>query len=647
MLEYIDKNSVVSSFQPSEDVRLFTAGVKKDYAQGEDILNKKWVELNDRSVIEDENRGQMMFNAFVDTSVEDPRENWKIRMTRSKARNKGIAMHANLTANFLLPLFSAQNENDETDRDFSEVMRDIVEWMVQPNVSNYQSSFMQLVFGMETNPVTFLGAEWCEVYQTIKEKTASGYEKKEILDEVLSGFQAPIWSSSQVLITNAYERNIQKQRCIIRRRWTEKSELEAKYGEHENWGYVQEGWKSIYNDEDGLFYDVKDDDHKHLVAEEIYYDRRNDMEVPYIGGVYMGDSDLENNPIRHRNQYNAPKYNLIPFGFSRIGEHFFYYKSMMNAMQWDNMLYDAMTEIVMNRAILEVEVPVAVSGSDKIDSDVVFPSSVVTLKDPNAKIQQLLPNSNFAAAFRALQETDDSLSEGSVNETTQGQLPQASQKAYSVAQAQEGARKLIGATGKSLAESVIQYGDLMKDIVINHVTVPEVEELVGGGMKLKYRSFILENRSSGGKIVNKNIKFDESLIGKSMSKNERDARNLELLEKSGYPDNKNNLYLVNPEMFRKFKYLCKVDVAEMFAKGQEYWQAVLTNLFQLLANDPYVDAEGLRRKLLYAYLQSDGDDLIKKQPMMNPFQAPQGQPKSMMGGQIQNKMLSAATEGIV
>src|SRR3990167_5687222 len=110
MYDDLTKPKEISLYQPSVEVADFTRQVMKDYYEGMRILERPWTELNNRSVIDDMNRGQMMFNAFVDTSVEDPREAWKWRGTRSKARNKGIAMHAQLTANYLLPLFIAQNE---------------------------------------------------------------------------------------------------------------------------------------------------------------------------------------------------------------------------------------------------------------------------------------------------------------------------------------------------------------------------------------------------------------------------------------------------------------------------------------------------------------------------------------------------------
>src|SRR3990167_2860629 len=440
----ITKQSPKSAYAPSREVSEFTAQVKRDYMEGVRILTKSWVELNDRSIIDDKNRGEVMFNAFVDTTVEDPNEAWQYRGTRSMARNKGIAMHANLTANFLIPLFQAQNENDEIDKGFSEIMRYIIEWLIQPPNSNYQRSFLSLVFAMETSPVVFLEAAYCEIYQKIKEKMKDrGYSITEIIDEILSGFNANLWSSTEVLITNAYERNIQKQRCIIPRRYAEYEELEAKYGEHENWPAVKKGIRSVYNDEDGLFYDVKDDDHLNLVAEETYINRRKDLEICFINGIYMGAPEIERNPIKHRDNRGAPKYRFTPFGFHRIGEHFFYYKSMMNSLGWDNARYDVMDELIYNRAILENAMPIGISGSDRIDSAVMAPNVVVAFEDKDTKVTPLLPPSNFLAGFQVLQNVEKSMADASVNEVVAGQLPDADQKAYNVRQAQANAKKLI------------------------------------------------------------------------------------------------------------------------------------------------------------------------------------------------------------
>jgi hypothetical protein len=640
--DILNKKDTLSSYQPSKDIIDITKIVKDDYSKGVDILQRSWTELNNRTIIEDANRGQMMFNGFVDTSIDDPNEAWKWRGTRSMARNKGIAMHAQLTSNFLLPLFQAQNENDEVDRDFSEVMSELTEWLAQPINSNYQSQFLQISLSMMYNPITYMGAEFCEVMQTLKDKNDNGEViSKEVVDEVLSGFEASIWGPTEVLLTNAYVRNIQKQKAIIKRRWVEYDEMEAKYHKHPNWVYVQEGIKSIYSDEDGLFYDIKDDDNEtNLVAEEIWENRRQDLEIPFVNGIYLGDTNINDNPIKHRDNFNRPKYNVVPFGFMRVGEHFAYYKSMMNALQWDNMAYDAMSEIVFNRAILENEMPIAISGSDKVDSSVIFPNAVVAFEDKDTKISPLLPPSNATQGFNALRETEKSMSEGSgINETIAGQLPDASQKAFSVAQAQANAKKNIGAIGKSLAESLVMFGDLMKDIIINNITVPEVEELVGGRMKLKYKNFILNSEKSGETILD----FDESLIGQEMTEDEEKEQNLMLLEKTG--EKNQVLRRINPSLFAKFKYLTKIDIEQMFNKSNEFMQPLLTALKAQLINDPFIKQDKLTRKLLQSYFGSEAEELMKDEFEVIPGLPQQG--NNQLANQVFNKQTAQAVNNQV
>lgn len=648
MIGDIPHKSAPSLYQPSEAVSDLTAVVQKDCTLGTEILNRTWPELNNYSVIDRMNKDQRVFNAFVDEDIEDPAEAWKYRGTRSKARNKGIAMHATLTASYIIPSFIAQNDNDEVDRDFSDFMQDIVEWMTLN--SDYRSSFLTLVFGMLTDPVVYLGAQYNEVYQTVKIGEEDGtLSKKEILDEVLSGFQAPVYSADQVLITNAYERNIQKQRVTMPIRWIEYSEAQAKYGEHPNWAFVQPGVNTIFNDETGLFYDVKDDDHPGLVQEVTYMNRRDDTEVCFVGGIYMGDEDVDANPMHHRDNHDAPKYPFVPFGYNRIGSHFFYYKSMMNELGWDNMLYDAMSELVMNRAFLEVNMPIAVMGSDKVDSEVIFPGSVVAFSDTEVKTTPLLPPGNLAAGFNALAVTDRSLDEGAaINDVGQGQLPAAGQKAYNVAQAQQAARKIASAVGKSLGESVAQYGALEADIAIHHLSTGQIDQIVDGSIRLKYRSFVLENKMVGGKRMDKVLRFDESMLGAEMTDDEVKTRNIELAEEAGYPDGKKAIYVMNPAVFARMRYLSRADYREMFENNEEFAQAMITNLYQTIGQDPLVEREALLRKLLYSYFRSGGDELIAKKPAIdqNAAMPPTSAPSNpQLGPQAQAKTLSTALAG--
>lgn len=649
MIADIDKkNNPVSPYQPSGEELEFIKIMKRDYAEGIRILIEPTVELNNKSVIEDENRGLRMFNAYVEDGIDDPSQSWKWPGTMSKARKKGIAMLANLTGNYLLPMFVAQNDKDEVDKNFSELMRDLIEWMAQPTVSSYQMSFLQVVISMITSPVVYMGVEWCEIYQTIKERQKDGsIKKKEVLDQILSGFQSPVYGPTEILITNDSQRNIQRQRAIIKRNYYEYEELKAKYKDNPNWIFVKAGIKSIYNDKDGLFYDIKDEEHPSLVAEEVWFNRQEDAEIPVVNGIYMGKGGVDDNPIKHRDNHGMPKYNVVPFGFSRIGHKYFYYKSMMNALGWENAMYDEMSRMIMNRSILDIEMPIAISGSDQVDSDVIFPNAVVSFEDKDTKISPLLPNSNLQSGVNAIQMLDESIEEGTVSDTLTGNLPEASQKAYNVAQAQANAKKMIGVVGKSLAESIVQYGSLMKDIVINHLTIPQIDELAGDNMRLKYKTFFLGDKASQ-QMADKIIKFDESLIGKQMSLQEQRYEGLKELEritkKTGkkYNEIKEHIFRVNPELFAKFNYLCKVDVQEMFTKNQEYWQPILTQLEAQLRNNPLVNQEELLRRMFYSYFQSDGEDLInKQQPQLT---MPEVKGRSNMAGMLNNQSTANAVE---
>jgi hypothetical protein len=641
MIENIGRKKAASAYQPTQDVAELTAIVKKDYGTGNEILTKSWVELNNRSVLDDRDRGQRTFNAFVDESIEDPATAWQWRGRRSKARNKAIQMHAYMTSSYIIPAFIAQNEDDEEDRDFSDAMQDVVEWIIYN--SNYRDSFLKVSMGMLVNPVTYMGAEFCEVYQTIKEKTEEGYTKKEVLDEVLSGFNAPIYSADQVLISNAFEQNIQRQRVILKKRYIDYSEAEAKYGKHENFAHVTPGIKAIFG-EDGLFYDVKDDDHPNLVEEVIWSNRRDDSEVPFLNGIYMGDSDVDANPIKHRDNRGAPKYNVVPFGYQRINEHFFFFKSLMNAQYWDDQLLDEQYRMGMNRAFLDTNMPVAVTGVDNPDiSNLVFPSAVAAFSNPEAKVTPLMPQANLGNLFNAMQITENSIEESSLSATAGGQLPDTGNTATAISVAQKNAETILKGVGANLAISITQYGNLMADIAIQHITAPQVDEILGGEVRLKYRTLTVNDKVVDGKQMSKVLRFDESLLGNEMDEETKNEKSLELLSETGYPKQTKSIYLINPLLFSRLRYLSKVEPAKMFPQSEEYRQAVLSQIYSQFVQNPFISLEALTRKTLYAFFKGETEEIMKDEDEIKQDQEAAQAPQTVMGQQTVN----SATANVV
>lgn len=629
MLADIYKNSQVAAYQPPDEVAKFTSVAKKEFTLGTDILRRPWDELNGHSVIDRTNMDKRTFNSFVDESVDDPNEAWKWRGTRSLARNKAMAMHAYMTQEYIIPAIFAQNDNQEEDQAVSEVMHDLVEYLTIN--SNYRQSFMGVALGMLVNPVTYLEASWNEVFQTIKEKSEGGYSKQEILDEVLSGFKANVLGPDQVLITNAYEPNIQRQRSICKVHYREYTELKQQYGDHPNWTYVQPGMLNVFNSDDGLFYETKDDTHPFWVQETTYMSRTDDTEVCFLGGIYMGNDNVEWNPMRHRDNRGAPKYNITPFGYEPISEHFAFFKSLMFRVGWDNKLLDAMYEVTMNREFLDLEMPVAVSGAEQVDTSVVFPGAQISSLNPNFKVTPIIPPRG-TNPYAALREIEGSMEESSISKTQTGALPEASQKAYTVAQAAQAARTILGAVGKTLGESIRQYGDLMVDIVINHMTTPQVDEISGNS---SYRKFILQDKMMDGKKVSKEIRFDDELMGRPMTKGQHRQYAMKMLEESGYPDNKKAIVVLNPFLFSKMKYFTRIEPDQMSPKSKYLEQVLMERLYSLLLNNPNVDLAELTRELVNEFKPGAAGKLMAKQTANSNMAGGQGLEGLMQ--QIQKK----------
>ena len=175
----------------------------------------------------------------------------------------------------------------------------------------------------------------------------------------------------------------------------------------------------------------------------------------------------------------------------------------------------------------------------------------------------------------------------------------------------------------------------MADIAINHLSTPQIEEIVGDSTKLKYRKFVLANKDVGGKRMSKKLVFDEGLIGKEMTAGEKRGANLDLYAESEATDTA--LMKANPEFVAKMKYLCRADYKELFVQNDEMMQAMLTNLYTLLSQDQFVDHEGLLRELMYSYFKGKGDRLIMKNP-----QQTQQTPNTSLGNQVMQKSMTPA-----
>ncbi|MCR4285499.1 MAG: hypothetical protein NUW00_01235, partial [Candidatus Kaiserbacteria bacterium] len=329
-------------------------------------------------------------------------------------------------------------------------------------------------------------------------------------------------------------------------------------------------------------------------------------------------------PMSHRDNRGAPKVPLTPFGYERVNEHFFFYKSLVNNVGWDNTLLDAMYQITMNKEIMDLLPAMVVTGADSVETDMLLPGSMFVSSNPDFEMKPVIQRGTNVAGYNAMQNIEKSMNDASLSETSRGQTGDSSTSATAVATANSNAQVLLSGVGKTLGESVMQFGQLMLDIALNHLTVAQIDELTG---KVKYKNFMLQNQTVSGKQVDKKIFFDESLVGRKMSKGEQDTQALMAYEHTKKSDGREYLYRINPHLWSKMKYMCRIEPDTMIPKNREFEKAQSQQIYTLLRQDPLVSPETLVRKLISTHYRGEENEFMVDESKVEEVLGGMGKPE--------------------
>ena len=578
-------NGELSAYQPEQDVTEITRHVKRDYQTGVDILYDPRREFNNRSVLDELNDNQKAFLMYPRQDLVDPEEKWRWTGVRPITRNRILSLAAHLTASTLIPGVFAQNPDDEEDRDMAEIMRAMIEWNVRN--SDYDVTFLYAVIAGLVNPVAYLGIEFVEAVQMIKTRTKTGIKLEEAVDDVLSGLHISNIPLDEVLITNPYEYEIQRQRALGRRQYIEYSQLEKIFGSHPNWRFVTPGVKTIYNEEDGTFYDQRDEDLRTLAERFEYFNRGDDLQIPFINGIYLGTADVLANPMKHRDQENRPKYPLIKFGAEPIDEkRFYFYKSIASKLMQDYTLTNKIWQIVVDTEVLNLKPPLGVMGDDKLGTDIYYPGAAVNVgKDTSF---QQFPTGSAASGYNLLTFVDQWINESTQDPIKRGVSGRGDQTAFEISRIEQNARIQLGQIGKMMIQMVRDLGDRMIEDIIQHETVANIEDVVAGTLRLKFRRFLLPGQ--GGEKT-REINFDDSLMGAQMTKKDIRKRKQKLFEQEGGKDGSKRISLVNPNLFKRMKYMAIVDAEVLMPKNEALEAALKLDAYAKAIQNPLIASD--------------------------------------------------------
>lgn len=615
MFQYINYDSknkrvldTVSAYKPSDEVKAVIRMVQKDMAAGRQILENSYVEFNYRSILQERDDNQKRFNSFVPSKSNDVDEMWRAQTVRPVTRNKLISIAAHVTAQILYPNAFAQNNRDEEDRAAAMIMRDAIEWVIDN--SNYSYKFIQAVVAALTDPVTIVEAEFAKVMRSVKEKNEKGgYTTKEIVDDIFSGFQFHLIQCNEFYIANAYEPNLQKQRFVAKRKYIDHEEARLKYGKLENWGHIKPGVRGVFDPESSTMFDQIDETMKGYLDEEVtYYNHSLDLQLTFLNGILMCDKDY---PIQRIDK----KYPFAKMGyeFLRNGE-FFYYKSAANKLGSDQDLIDTMYNMVMDGTFLALMPPMALYGSEDIDSTVMVPGSITSFKDPNTKLDNIGPKSDLRAGLEAIGMIEKSMAESSQGNSRQGLDEGGTKTAYEFSQLQKNAAIALGMFSKMLGFFVEDLGALISSDIIQHLSVGDISEITSSSGRMAFKSFILPDKMENGKKITKKIQFtDEDYDKDEISESDLLDKSFKIMDEEGGFDSKVKIFKVNPKAFRELKFKIKVKSDFLEVPNKNLEKALNLEAYDRLIQNPTLDQDMVTQEFLVeVYRPGDGDKFKKK-----------------------------------
>jgi hypothetical protein len=558
-----------SAYQPSDDVKELFAQCQTDYSIAWRLQHRPFDEFDGISLLQRTNLDQKTFGAFVGAEFVPQQKRWRWRGRKNSARNKLMGICAHMIAGMLFPMVHAQNPEDEEDKITAQVMKIIVEQHLRK--AGYEMKFLYMVLSALVNPAVFVEVEYLVAYQKIKERLADGsIQITEAVDLLLAGLNLNIIPIDQILLGDFYTGDLQRQPFIVRVNRISWDMARKIWGDHKDFEYVQAGKTRVFltGQEHQVLYDIEWTEADRLAVQVItMYYRDEDLEVTFVGGVFMGEEkDIYNsNPFKHRRMsLIGDEYKTIPiYPFAKSGlepidptGRFAYYKSGAFKEFWDDASQNQMHQLLHNGAYLEVAKPLFIDGVAKVDSNVISPYAVVGMPK-DSKVTPFSLGPNLGQITQIMNDEKNDQSESTLSPLMMGQLG-SRQTAYAVNAAMTNAKIMLGLTSFMIADLIRQVGELTMDVVIQNTTQGELDATIPEALALRYKTIMAKTKDKGKDITNK-IVFTDALMGKKYTQAQQREKNWMLWEKAGGSNTDQRIFEVNPYRFARTTFSMWVD----------------------------------------------------------------------------------------
>lgn len=613
----------------AEVIELFVR-CQNDYQRAYNLQHRPFDEFDGLSLVQRTERDQQTFGAFVGAEYVPKHKAWRWRGRKNTARNKLIGLLAQMISGILFPMVNAQNQEDEEDKTTAQVMRIMVEEHLRK--AGYETKFMYMALSALVNPAALVEVDYLIAYQRIKERINGKMQITEAIDTLLTGLNLNIIPIDQLLIGDFFIGDMQRQPFIVRVDRITWDQARKIYGEHEDFQYVEAGKSRVVltGNEGATLYDIEwTEADGNAVQVLTFYYRDEDLEVTFVGGVFMGNKeDLYNNNIfKHRRLSligdewkTIPIYPFAKTGFEPLDPtgRFFYYKSGAFKEYWDDASINKSYQLLQDGMYLDVIKPIFGTGIQKVDGQVVAPGAYITTPNKDATLSPWSMGSNLPMAMEVLQANKGDVSDSTLSPLMQGQMG-GKQTAYEVNAALTNAKVMLGLFSFMLADLVRQVGELTVDCIVAHTTQGELDATLPEALAMKYKTILIKTKDKGREITNK-IVFTDAVMNKKYTEAQQREKNWQLWEKAGGQKTDQRIFEVNPYRFARTIFTMWVDPDKITASAVGLNRDQKMDDIKMLTLPfvyPYLDPKALANEVIEEYGGDNPDRLKAKQdPMM-------------------------------
>ena len=106
-----------------------------------------------------------------------------------------------------------------------------------------------------------------------------------------------------------------------------------------------------------------------------------------------------------------------------------------------------------------------------------------------------------------------------------------------------------------------------------------------------------------GRKITKKIEFN--LESQDLSEEEKMSQSFDILKQEGGLDGEKRIYKVNPELFRRLRFLITVDADNLTPMSDALQKALASELYDRLIANPHADPRVITQELIEVYHKGD------------------------------------------